>query len=162
MLFNNLNYIRTSNTYQRWVTRRTRTPWSIGVTRAIWHRLFGRLVQRMPFRRRALAQREPRVHHCHAKPRHESRIVIRLPFAPPAAVLRGESTRKHRQRRKSRDSRNRIDGSVVDATTAHSFLFFFFLSFFFTLPHTAAAAMFKRSVEFPSLFQIKSATAENN
>lgn len=64
---------------------------------AIWHRLFGRLAQRMPFRCRA--HREPGVH-CHAKPRHESRIPIRLPFVP-GGVPEGSVIREP-------DSRNRI------------------------------------------------------
>lgn len=73
--------------------------------------------------------------------------------------LRGESITGG-----NKDSRNRIESNRCfrpaqydgfDATTEYSFIFCFF--FFFTPPHTAAAAMFKRSVEyiFPSLFQIE-------
>lgn len=141
MLFNNLNYshfwyVSTMTSYMIIVRGNEQDPTN-PVTKSLgnlWYERFDIVYSTdwCSVCHFDVAQREPRVHYYHAKPRYESRIVIRLPFAH----RRPEGRKRHRGSitEGNKESRNRIESNRCfrpaqcdgfDATTEYPFIFFY-------------------------------------
>lgn len=142
MLFNNLNYshfwyISTMTSYRTIVRGNEQDPTNprdkiIGkfVVRAIWHRLFHRLVQRMPFRCRTERTEGPLLS-CKTTIRISNRDTIAI--RAPAAWGEKASPRKHHRAKQGFEKSYRVESMFPSAMRTvsmrrQSILLFFFYS----------------------------------